>query len=140
MAITRRFLDGCLFCVKAPASLGRAKLNQGRENTTCSCRQSALLLILRQGAIAIQGDYEYLFSATIYLNKANNVLYHQQHMKNKLIAWLKTKSEKDIKYVKKNPEFDIFLAHPGMTAHDVVRLLAHPEDIIAVERSRSHDD
>ncbi|MFP4118302.1 MAG: hypothetical protein ACLFTR_05265 [Candidatus Woesearchaeota archaeon] len=61
-------------------------------------------------------------------------------MKDYIIDWLKTKNEEDIVFVKRNPEFSIFLKHPGMTRYEAKKLVEEPEKIISVEHSLSHDD
>ncbi len=70
-------------------------------------------------------------------------LTNKEHklLKRQIVEWLKTKSAKDIIYVKKNPEITIFAKHPGMTYYDSEKLLDEPEqNILSVERTISHED
>lgn len=63
-----------------------------------------------------------------------------ESLKDKIISWLKTRTIKDIVYLKKNYIFSIFGKHPGISEFDAHKLVLKPEKIISVEFSISHQD
>ncbi|MFP4523921.1 MAG: hypothetical protein ACLFO2_01200 [Candidatus Woesearchaeota archaeon] len=61
-------------------------------------------------------------------------------LREKLVAWLETKTVDDLVYVKKNPDVGIFLKHPELTPYDIELIVLEPERVLSVERALDHEN